>query len=246
MVLGELNRIRSGLSLSPVDSLWQAWQRHSVLNASIPELDPTGTAGFGPESWVGPIFEDVQPSEWDGGDSDDRPLVLVSFSSGVAWDQTSRIQRTIDGLAQGDLRVLVTAGATDPKLLDVPAASITVVPYAPHGAILPLASAVVTHAGHGTLSAALAHGLPIVAIPNNAADQPVLAAQTERLGAGIHLADDVATPSAIAAAVRAVLDDPRYTAKARGLGDRIRSHREQPLSAVTGMLVHPAGQDRRR
>ena len=159
MVIGELNRIRSDLDLPPVDSFWQAWQRHGVLNASIPELDPIGTAAFDPSTWIGPVFEDFTPSEAIV-DDDDKPLVLVSFSSGVAWDQTSRIQRTIDGLAHADVRVIVTAGATDPKLLHVPTTSIAVVPYVPHGTILPRASAVVTHAGHGTLTAALAHGLP--------------------------------------------------------------------------------------
>lgn len=238
MVTGELNRIRSNLSLTPVDSYWQAWKRHGVLNASIPDLDPAGAAAFDPSTWIGPVFEDFTPSQ-SSLDESDKPLVLVSFSSGAAWDQTSRIQRTIDGLAHADVRVIVTAGATDPKLLQVPSTSITVVTYAPHGAILPRASAVVTHAGHGTLTAALAHGLPIVAIPNDAADQPALAEQTERLGAGIHLADDRAVSTAIAAAVRAVLDKPSYAAKARELAERVRSYREQPMMAVANMLEHP-------
>jgi UDP:flavonoid glycosyltransferase YjiC (YdhE family) len=78
-----------------------------------------------------------------------------------------------------------------------------------------------------------------VAIPNYAADQPALAAQTERLGAGIQLADDAAIPSVIAAAVRAVLDDPSYAASARVLGDRMHSYREQPPAAVTHLLGGP-------
>jgi UDP:flavonoid glycosyltransferase YjiC (YdhE family) len=206
MVIADLNRIRSGLGLSAVDTLWQAWGHHSVLNASVPELDPLGAATFDRATWIGPVFEDVSTSGWLPDDGDDRPLVLVSFSSGVAWDQTSRIQRTIDGLADADVRVVVTSGAVDPRLLDLPTRSTTVVPYLPHGTILPKASAVVTHAGHGTLTAALAHGLPIVAIPNNAADQPALAEEAERLGVGIRLADDAASPAAIAAAVRTVLE----------------------------------------
>ena len=181
LVIDNLNRIRSTLDLRRVDSYWQAWQQHRVICASIPELDPVGTDALDPITWIGPVFEDLTPTEWTFGDHTDTPLVLVSFSSGAAWDQTSRIQRTIDGLATADLRVVVTTGAVDPTHLHVPSKSITAVPHIPHNAVLPHAAAVVTHAGHGTLTAALAHGLPIVAIPNLAADQPALAEQTARL-----------------------------------------------------------------
>jgi UDP:flavonoid glycosyltransferase YjiC (YdhE family) len=237
-VIGELNRIRLALDLTLVDSYWQAWQRHDVICASIPELDPLGTDTLHPVAWIGPVFEDLTTTGWMPDDHDDTPLVLVSFNSEGAWDQTSRIQRTIDGLAGADLRVIVTAGAVDPSRLHVPAKAIEIVPYVPHAAILPWASAVVTHAGHGTLTAALAHGLPIVAIPNEAADQPALAAQAAHLGAGIHLHDKGATATAIASAIRTVLDDPTYAANARALSDRIHSYSKQPRAVVQRILCH--------
>ena len=102
-VIGELNRIRFALDLTPVDSYWQAWQQHDVICASIPELDPLGTDTLHPVTWIGPVFEDLTPTDWMPDDHHDTPLVLVSFNSGGAWDQTSRIQRTIDGLAGADL-----------------------------------------------------------------------------------------------------------------------------------------------
>jgi UDP:flavonoid glycosyltransferase YjiC (YdhE family) len=237
-VIGELNRIRLALDLTPVDSYWQAWQQHNVICASIPELDPLGTDTLHPVAWIGPVFEDLTTTDWMPDDHDDTPLVLVSFNSAGAWDQTSRIQRTIDGLAGADLRVIVTAGAVDPSRLHVPTKAIEIVPYLPHAAILPRASAVVTHAGHGTLTAALAHGLPIVAIPNQAADQPALAAQAARLGAGIQLHEEGATATAIASAVRTVLDDSTYAANARALGDRIHSYSNQPRAVVERILGH--------
>lgn len=144
-VIGELNRIRSALDLTPVDSYWQAWQQHNVICASIPELDPIGTDPQHPVTWIGPVFEDPTTTDWMPDDQDDTPLVLVSFNSGGAWDQTSRIQHTIDGLAGADLHVIVTAGMVDPSRLHAPTKSITIVPYIPHAAILPRASAVVTH-----------------------------------------------------------------------------------------------------
>jgi UDP:flavonoid glycosyltransferase YjiC (YdhE family) len=237
-VIGEVNRIRFALDLTPVNSYWQAWQQHDVICASIPELDPLGTDTLHPVAWIGPVFEDLTTIDWMPDDHDDTPLVLVSFNSEGAWDQTSRIQGTIDGLAGADLRVIVTAGAVDPSRLHVPTKSIEIVKYVPHAAILPWASAVVTHAGHGTLTAALAHGLPIVAIPNEAADQPALAAQTARLGAGIHLHEEGATATAIASAIRTVLDDSTYAANARALGDRIHTYSNQPRAVVERILGH--------
>jgi len=225
LVLGELNRIRTGAGLEPVDSYWQAWQRHRVICASIPELDPLGGDSVERSGWIGPIFEDLT-GRWAPDDNDDAPLVLVSFSSGRAWDQTSRIQNTIDGLAETGTRAIVTTGAVDPARLRVPTTSITVERYVQHAAILPHAAAVVTHAGHGTLTAAFTHGLPVVAIPNLGADQPALAAQSAQLGAGIHLQEDQAGPRDIARAVRTVLEDPSYACSARVLADRIQTYRE--------------------
>ena len=240
MILGGLNRIRADLDLGPVDTLQQAWQRHRVICTSIPELDPLGADAAVGTTWIGPVPEDPTPTAWTPDGQHGLPLVLVSFSSGAAWDQTSRIQRTIDGLAGADVRVVVTTGEVDPTHLRIPSPAMTVVNHLPHDAVLPHAAAVVTHAGHGTLTAALTHGLPVVALPNLAADQPALAEQAARLGVGIHLQDDAASPADIAHAVRTVLDTPAYASRARALGYRIESYRDQPLVAVRSVLENAA------
>jgi UDP:flavonoid glycosyltransferase YjiC (YdhE family) len=76
----------------------------------------------------------------------------------------------------------------------------------------------VTHGGHGTVIASLAHGVPIVTLPNPlVADQVPLARQVERLGAGMVLDGDAAPPEDIAAAVDEVLTDSRYRSSAERL-----------------------------
>jgi UDP:flavonoid glycosyltransferase YjiC (YdhE family) len=227
LVMDQLNSIRSTLQLEPLNGCQQVWQQHRTLCASIPELDPVSTDTLLEAAWIGPVFEDVAPTDWTPDGRADTPLVLVSFSSGPAWDQTSRIQRTIDGLAGAGFRVVVTTGTVDPARLRVPSPAVTVVNQIPHGAVLPHATAVVTHGGHGTLTAALAHGLPVVAIPNLAADQPALAERTAELGAGIHLHDDEATSASIAQAVRTVIEDPTYSTSARALADTIRGYQDR-------------------
>ena len=106
----------------------------------------------------------------------------------VAW-----ISRTLAALSKDRYRVLVTTGMAD--VIQMPGQGDAVlVPFVPHADVLPYASVTVTHAGHGTVAASLAHGVPLVALPNLAADQPALAGQIERLGAGIALDGDNATP----------------------------------------------------
>ncbi|TDC52875.1 hypothetical protein E1281_18515 [Actinomadura sp. KC345] len=109
----------------------------------------------------------------------------------------------------------------------------------PHDAVLPEASVVITHAGHGTVSAALTHGVPMVCLPNLAADQPALAQRVAELGAGIVLDGDAATPPDIAGAVRTVLGDTAYRDNARRLAEVIKAApgTEGIASRLTGLLA---------
>ena len=56
--------------------------------------------------------------------------------------------------------------------LEVPENAV-VVRHVPHGEVPPGAAATVTHGGHGTVAASLAHGVPLVCLPvPRIADQP--------------------------------------------------------------------------
>ena len=76
-----------------------------------------------------------------------------------------------------------------------------------HGAVLRHADVLVTHAGLGSVHAALAHGVPMVALPLDR-EQPANAAAVERIGAGLALDPSVAS-AAIAAAIARTLASPR-------------------------------------
>jgi UDP:flavonoid glycosyltransferase YjiC (YdhE family) len=103
------------------------------------------------------------------------------------------------------VRAIVTTGpAIDTQSLRE-APNTSIVRFVPHHDVLPHASLVVTHAGLGTVMSALGHGVAMVCLPLGR-DQFFNAAMVERLGAGHVLAAD-AGEEAIAAAVRAALDD---------------------------------------
>ena len=83
--------------------------------------------------------------------------------------------------------------------------------------------------------------MPLVAPPNPAAGQPALAEQIERLGVGIALEGDTATPDHIAAAVHTLISDDSYVRNARRLA-RVISALPGPhgAAAVLERIAGPA------
>ena len=71
----------------------------------------------------------------------------------------------------------------------------------PHSPVLERAACVVCHAGMGITQKALAHGVPVVAVPFGR-DQPEVARRVEVAGAGVRLPARRLTPDRLRAAVR--------------------------------------------
>ncbi len=208
ITLGPLNELRGTAHLPPIEHLWDAWSPFLTLCASLPQLDPWTAALPASFDYIGPILEQPRSGNWKSPwpVTDHRPLILVSFSTGNAWDQTSRIVRTLKALSGQPCRILVTTGMAEVNPSDVPANAV-VQPYVPHAAVLPQVALTISHGGHGTLCASLAQAVPMVLLPNPAADQPALAARVAGLGAGRTLDGETATPDAIAQAVHSVIED---------------------------------------
>ena len=92
--------------------------------------------------------------------------------------------------------------------------------YIPVSLLLPHCALAVTNGGSGTLTAALAHGLPVVVVPTGA-DQPANAARCAALGLGRVVPAAELTPEAVREAVRAVLADPTYRRNTERLRDEM-------------------------
>lgn len=99
---------------------------------------------------------------------------------------------------------------------------ILVLPRVPQLALLEQCSAVLCHGGHNTVCEALWHGLPLVIAPLRY-DQPVIASQVVRAGAGLRIRFRHANADRIGAALDAVLAEPEYRAAARRVGDSFRA-----------------------
>ena len=160
------------------------------------------------------------------------PLVVVSLGT-TPMDEGPVVQAALDALAGLRVRVLATLGAhLDPGGFRVPSNAV-VGPYVPHAAVLPHASALVTHGGLGTVLAGLAHGVPLVCVPLGR-EQPNNAAAVARVGAGV-----VVPPPAVAASLRMavalVLDDPAVGRAAALAGSApVASGVEAELASVAG------------
>jgi UDP:flavonoid glycosyltransferase YjiC (YdhE family) len=139
----------------------------------------------------------------------DRPLVYATL--GTVYNSLSAIFASIlAALRDEPLELIVTVGHNqDPAQFGPQPSHVRIERFVPQSRLLARCDLVIAHGGFGTVTAALAHGLPLVLIPISA-DQPENARRCAALGVGRVIAPDKRTPAAIRAAVRAVLGDPRY------------------------------------
>ena len=218
--LDDLNALRARHGLRSVPTVFEMFDRPDrVLVLTSAAFEHGAGAHVPPHvRYCGPRLDDpLWAAPWTEPPGDD-PLVLVSLST-TFQDQGATLRRVIDALGRLPVRGLVTTGpAINPE--DCPTRSnVTVVRSAPHAAVLDRASAAITHAGHGTVIKALAHGVPLVCLPMGR-DQPDTAARVVSAGAGLRLPAS-ARGKTIAAAVSTILNDPGYRSAAERLAATI-------------------------
>lgn len=125
------------------------------------------------------------------------PFVVASLSTGLQGKpgtQQALLQRLCDALAPLDIEALITTGRGIAPESVTAGPSTIVARFASHELVLPQADLFITHAGHGSVTAGLAAGTPMLCLPPGA-DQPFNAARIARLGLGETL--DPASPSAL-------------------------------------------------
>jgi MGT family glycosyltransferase len=220
--LPAVNRARADYGLPPLRSVLEHFDHvERVLVLTSESFDFHGDSHPPHLRYVGstladPLWVDDWRSPWN--ESDSRPLVIVSLSS-TYMAQEQVLARAIDGLGRLDARVLVTTGPTiDPASLRSEG-NTTVVRSAPHALLFPEAAVVVTHAGMGTVTRALAAGVPLVCVPMGR-DQLDVAARVVYAGAGVRLRPS-AKPAAIRAAVERVIGESSFRTAAERIGATI-------------------------
>jgi UDP:flavonoid glycosyltransferase YjiC (YdhE family) len=122
-------------------------------------------------------FSAAQPARTTG-----RPHVLITF--GTVFNRGPALADLVQRVSTLPVDVTVTLGpgAADP--IGGFAEQVRVIEYVPLADVLPSCDAVVTHGGSGTMLAALAHGVPLVVVPQGA-DHLLNGRRVADAGAGV-------------------------------------------------------------
>ncbi|TMG13971.1 MAG: hypothetical protein E6I00_01485 [Chloroflexi bacterium] len=204
--LAAVNQTRRAMGLVPIVTGGQLWDGVDLLLVLVPEAFDRSSNDL-PDNvhYVGPVHD---------------PLVVVSFST-TYMAQERVLHRVLTALAGLPVRGLITTGPSmDPTIL-VPPTNTVVRTKVDHRMVLPHAAVVVTHAGMGTVMAALTNGVPLLCMPMGR-DQDANSAQVEACGAGRTISSD-STAEEVQIELREMLASRRYIGGAQRMADIIKA-----------------------
>jgi MGT family glycosyltransferase len=209
--LGVLNEARARYKLAPLARVHDQWFRaRRLLILSSPTFDfrasrlPENVRYVGPAFWEAPTDAQLDLPELSR-----APLVLASLST--TYQAAERYLRVlIAALGRLPVQAVVTTGAGyDATDLGPLPGNVVVRPHIPHRALLDRAAVMITHSGHGSVMAALAHGVPLVCVPF-ARDQRDIALRAAATGAAVTLRPTGLTVRKLSRAIEGVLQRPDY------------------------------------
>lgn len=163
----------------------------------------------------------LRPAEATTTDERRHDLPLVYATLGTSFNEPRTFRLLLDAFGDVDCDVIMTIGRNrDPRDLEPIPANVTVERYIPQAEILSRCDAVVAHAGSGSVLAALAHGLPLVLLPQGA-DQFENADACETIGVAEKIVPADLTVERLRAALERVLGDPAFFSAAQTLAVEI-------------------------
>ncbi len=170
-----------------------------------------------------PAAGEAQPTERPAWleDLPSRPTVYVTL--GTIWNTDLDVFRLIIEALRDHVNLIVTLGRqNDPAMLGPQPKGVIIRSYIPQHEVLPWCDAVVAHGGSGTVLGALAHGLPLLVVPQGA-DQWNNAEQVVAAGAGQRLVRDEVSAEAVRDCVMALLSEPSHRQAASNIQAEIRA-----------------------
>ncbi|HEU4393266.1 MAG TPA: nucleotide disphospho-sugar-binding domain-containing protein [Solirubrobacterales bacterium] len=216
----DLNLQRQRLGLPPVQRFHGGISPALALVATYPQLEyprrwPPGVAVTGPMTFELPHPDIELPPG-------DAPLVLVAPST--AHDSDNHLVRTaLRAFAGGPVRVVATTNRVVPQRpIEVPANAV-LVDWLSYSQLMPAASLVLSHGGHGTVARALGAGTPILICPKTG-DMSETAMRVAWAGAGLSLPWRLCRPGPVRWAANRVLGDPAFAARAGEIATWGREH----------------------
>jgi len=216
----DLNRQRAKLGLPPTDRFHGGISAELALVATFPQLEyprrwPAGVEVTGPMTFEVPHPEIELPPG-------DDPLVLVAPST--AHDSGNHLVRTaLAALAGEPVRIVATTNRVVPQApIEVPGNAV-LVDWLSYSQLMPAASLVVSHGGHGTVCRALAAGTPVLISPF-IGDMSETAMRVSWAGAGLSLPWRLCRPAPLRWAARRILAEPSFAARVGELAAWAKEH----------------------
>lgn len=217
---------------------------HLYLHPTVPAFEyprrdlPPQVHFIGP--MVPPATAADLPAWWsDVADAQRRgtPIVLVTQGT-LATDPSELIAPALRALADEPVLVVATTSREAAVLGAEPLpANARVASFVPYQALLPLAAAMITNGGYGGVQMALRAGVPLV-VAGGSEEKPEIAARVAWSGAGIDLRTRRPRPAAIRAALRRVLREPAFRARAGEIaGDMARCDAPADAAALIETLI---------
>jgi UDP:flavonoid glycosyltransferase YjiC (YdhE family) len=216
----DLNRQRARLGLPHTKRFHGGISPDLALVGTFPQLEyprrwPAGVEVTGPLSFEVPHPQiELPPGE--------EPLVLVAPST--AHDSRNQLVRAaLHALADEPVRVVATTNRVVPQRpIEVPDNAI-LVEWLSYSQLMPAASLVISHGGHGTVARALAAGTPLLISPF-IGDMSETAMRVDWAKAGLSLPWRLCHPAPLRWAVRRILGDPSFAAHAGEFAAWARTH----------------------
>jgi MGT family glycosyltransferase len=188
---------------------------------------------LGPKLMIPPTVRFLRPVPFDRPEGETLPAWVegllprptVHASLGTIFHRTPGVfEAILAGLRDEPINLLLAIGRDqDPARFGAQPPHVRIERYVSHALLLPRCDVVITHGGYGSVMVCLDTGVPMVVIPLAGGDQAGNANRCAALGVARVVPPDQHTPEAIRAAVRDILDDPRYRQTARRLREQIRA-----------------------
>jgi len=209
----ELNGQRERLGLRPQARFHGGISEELVLVGTFPHLEyprvwPAHVKVAGPLHFQLP-YRNIELPEGE------QPLVLVAPST--SQDPRNRLVRmSLEALADEPVRVVATTNRVEPpEPIPVPGNAV-LVDWLSYSQVMPQASLVVCHGGHGTVARALGEGVPVLVCPA-VGDMAETAARVTWSKVGLSVPWRLCRPGPLRWAARELLGEPRFRERAESI-----------------------------
>ncbi|MGH9123877.1 MAG: glycosyltransferase [Acidimicrobiales bacterium] len=167
----------------------------------------------------------------------EQPTVYVTMGT-VNNDAPGVFEAVLAGLGDTDLNVITTVGLDrDPQDLGSLPPNVHVERWIPQSLVFGACDAVVCHGGSGTTLTALAHGVPLLLLPQGA-NQFWNAERCVTLGAGLMLSREETAGDRVRLDVDRLLTEPSFSWAARSVGREIE---DMPAPDVVVPFIEALG-----